>query len=66
LELQVVICEYSFWPRCAAVFPLALICGEIRGIPLYWRLIDCSFGLFGAIPLLYCLKLVREMSLARE
>lgn len=47
---------------CAAVFPLALICGEIRGIPLAWRLIDCSFGLFGAIPLLYCLQLVKQMS----
>jgi len=46
---------------CAAVFPLALICGEIRGIPLAWRLIDCSFGFFGAIPLLYCLRLVKRM-----
>lgn len=46
---------------CAAIFPLALICGEIRGIPLSWRLIDCSFGLFGALPLLYCLRLVRQM-----
>ena len=47
---------------CACVIPLALICGELRGIPLYWRLVDCSFGLFGALPLLYCLKLVRHMS----
>ncbi|MBN8420883.1 MAG: hypothetical protein J0L73_18345 [Verrucomicrobia bacterium] len=46
---------------CAAIFPLALICGEIRGIPLSWRLVDCSFGLFGALPLLYCLKLARQM-----
>jgi len=37
---------------CAAVIPLALIAGPLRGIPLYWRLIDCSFGLLGAIPLL--------------
>ncbi|HSI15029.1 MAG TPA: hypothetical protein VK961_23455 [Chthoniobacter sp.] len=42
---------------CASVLPLALICGPIRGIPLYWRLIDCSFGLFGCLPLLYCLRL---------
>ena len=42
---------------CAAVIPLAMICGTIRGIPFYWRLIDCSFGVFGAIPLLYCLWL---------
>lgn len=46
---------------CAGVIPLAMICGEIRGIPFYWRLIDCSFGIFGAIPLLYCLALTRKM-----
>lgn len=46
---------------CALVLPLALICGPLRGIPFYWRLIDCSFGLFGAIPLLYCLHLTRLM-----
>lgn len=46
---------------CAGVFPLALICGAIREIPFYWRLIDCSFGFFGAIPLLYCLHLTRRM-----
>lgn len=36
---------------CVLVVPLALICGPIRGIPLFWRLIDCSFGVFGIIPL---------------
>lgn len=41
---------------CAGVFPLALIAGHLRGIPLGWRLIDCSFGIFGAIPLLLCRK----------
>ena len=46
---------------CAGVLPLALICGPIRGIPLYWRLIDCSFGVFGALPLLYCLRLTQRM-----
>jgi len=50
---------------CVAVVPLALICGPIRGIPFYWRLIDCSFGLFGIVPLLYCLRLRREIA-ARE
>lgn len=39
---------------CLAVFPLALIAGEVRGIPLFWRMIDCSFGLFGGILLLIC------------
>jgi hypothetical protein len=46
---------------CAGVLPLAFICGPIRGIPFYWRLIDCSFGVFGSLPLLYCLSLTRRM-----
>jgi hypothetical protein len=36
---------------CIGVVPLALIAGPIRQIPLYWRLLDCSFGVFGAVPL---------------
>jgi hypothetical protein len=39
---------------CAGVIPLALIAGEVRGIPIAWRLLDCSFGAFGCIPLLIC------------
>jgi hypothetical protein len=46
---------------CVLVIPLALICGPMRGIPLGWRLIDCSFGVFGAVPLLYCLRLTRRL-----
>jgi hypothetical protein len=46
---------------CAGVFPLALICGAIRSIPFYWRLIDCSFGIFGCLPLLYCLRLTEHL-----
>jgi hypothetical protein len=37
---------------CLLVIPMALVAGYIREIPLYWRLIDCSFGVFGAVPLL--------------
>ena len=36
---------------CVLVIPLAMICGPIRGIPFFWRLADCSFGVFGIIPL---------------
>lgn len=36
---------------CAMVLPLALVAGPVRGIPFGWRLIDCAFGVFGAIPL---------------
>lgn len=39
---------------CILIIPTALICGSIRGIPLFWRLIDCSFGMFGIIPLWIC------------
>jgi hypothetical protein len=46
---------------CIAVIPLALIAGQFRGIPLAWRLIDCSFGVFGAIPLLICLNRVKHL-----
>jgi hypothetical protein len=46
---------------CLGVIPLALIAGSIRGIPLYWRLIDCSFGVFGAAPLLICLHYVNRL-----
>jgi hypothetical protein len=46
---------------CAGVIPLALIAGQIRGIPLGWRMIDCSFGVLGAIPLLACLRWTRAL-----
>ncbi len=46
---------------CIGVIPLALICGPLRGIPLYWQFIDCSFGIFGIIPLTYCLAISRRL-----
>lgn len=36
---------------CMAVFPLAFICGPIRGIPFFHQIIDCCFGIIGFIPL---------------
>jgi len=45
---------------CVLIIPFALVMGEVRGIPLGWRLIDCSFGLFGFIPLWFCRKRVRS------
>ncbi|MBL7941673.1 MAG: hypothetical protein JNM00_02850 [Flavobacteriales bacterium] len=36
---------------CVAIIPLAFICGQVRDIPLPWTLIDCSFGVFGIVPL---------------
>jgi len=52
---------YAGMAACLLVIPLALICGAIREIPLYWRLIDCSFGVIGILPLLYCLRLLRHI-----
>jgi hypothetical protein len=46
---------------CVLVIPLALICGAVRQIPIGWRLIDCSFGVFGVLPLLYSLRLTRSL-----
>jgi hypothetical protein len=49
---------YAGVAACLGVIPLALICGPIRGIPFYWQLVDCSFGVIGILPLLYCLRLL--------
>jgi hypothetical protein len=46
---------------CLLVFPFALVFGAVRGIPFWWRLIDCSFGGFGFIPLWFCRKWAREL-----
>lgn len=44
------------------VIPLAFICGPLRGIPVWWRLIDCSFGLLCLPPLLFALRKVRTLA----
>jgi hypothetical protein len=46
---------------CALVVPYALVFGGLRGIPLWWRFFDCSFGIFGSIPLWLCRKWTREL-----
>lgn len=50
---------------CAGVLPMALIAGAVRGIPLGWRLVDCSFGLAGAVPLLASRRLIQSMEAMR-
>ena len=50
---------------CILVIPLALICGPIRGIPFCWRLIDCSFGVFGIIPLFIVRKMILGLQKAK-
>lgn len=46
---------------CALVVPFALVMGKVREIPLGWRLIDCSFGVFGMIPLWLCRRLIKKI-----
>jgi hypothetical protein len=41
---------------CVLVIPFAMIFGAVREIPFGWRLIDCSFGVFGFVPLWWCWK----------
>lgn len=45
---------------CALVIPWALVFGAVRGIPIWWRLIDCSFGVLGAVPLWWCRSIVQR------
>jgi hypothetical protein len=47
---------------CGLVLPYALIMGACRGIPLWWRVVDCSFGVGGAIPLWFCRHWVGELA----
>jgi hypothetical protein len=49
---------------CGLVVPFALLVGGWRGIPLWWRLVDCSFGIFGAIPLWFCRRWAAELEQA--
>ncbi|MFE6734247.1 hypothetical protein [Microbacterium sp. NPDC057650] len=46
---------------CLGILPLALIAGGIRGIPLGWQLIDMSFGIVGAVPLIVALRLTWKL-----
>jgi hypothetical protein len=48
---------------CGGIIPLALICGIVRHIPFYWTLIDCSFGIFGFIPLLILHHHVKKLDI---
>ncbi|WP_205589823.1 hypothetical protein [Mucilaginibacter celer] len=46
---------------CVMVFPLAFIAGPVRGIPVYWRLIDCCFGIFGIMPLYIVYRNIKKL-----
>ena len=46
---------------CCMIIPFALLAGAYRGLPFWWRIIDCSFGIIGIIPLSICLKLINRL-----
>ena len=46
---------------CILILPFAFVMGNERGIPLWWQLIDCSFGVFGIIPLWYVRNLILQL-----
>jgi len=51
----------AFLIGCVIGFVMPLAIGSVRGIPLFWRLIDSSFGLAGSIWLLWTLRLIRRL-----
>jgi hypothetical protein len=46
---------------CALVVPYALVFGAVRGIPIWWCVVDCSFGVYGIIPIWFCRRWTLEL-----
>ena len=46
---------------CILILPTAFIMGEIRQIPLIWRVLDCGFGFIAAIVLYRIKTLTQEL-----
>jgi len=46
---------------CLLVLPWAWCFGAARGIPWGWRLVDCSFGVGGMVPLLVIRRGIAEL-----
>lgn len=51
---------------CVLVIPFALIAGAMRGLPLWWRLVDCAFGVAGLVPLVIVWKKINLLELINE
>ncbi|MBK9759335.1 MAG: hypothetical protein IPO90_05010 [Flavobacteriales bacterium] len=54
------IIEWGLW-CCALVLLLAFAWAPVRGIPFFWRCVDASFGVIGAIPLWLVLRDIRSL-----
>jgi hypothetical protein len=46
---------------CVLLVPFALLVGAVRGIPFWWRLIDCSFGVLGFVVLYPCYRKIQNL-----
>jgi hypothetical protein len=46
------------------IFPLAFIAGPLRGIPVFWSLIDCSFGVICGIFLWWVRGKIKKLEAA--
>jgi hypothetical protein len=46
---------------CLLIIPFAFIAGYMRDIPFWWRLLGCSFGIIGFIPLAICLRKIKRI-----
>jgi hypothetical protein len=56
---------YQFGMIACALVPVwALVFGAIRGIPLWWRAIDASFGAVGFVPTWLCDRWARALEAA--
>ena len=51
---------------CILIIPFAMIAGHFRGIPFWWRSIDCSFGIIGLLPLMICLKNIKRLEVEEK
>jgi len=47
---------------CALVPSWALVFGHVRGIPLWWRVIDSMFGIVGFVPMCLCHRWTGELA----
>jgi len=58
---------YQFGMVACALVPLwALVFGHLRGIPVWWRAIDASFGIVGFVPAFLCHRWTRALEGRQE
>jgi hypothetical protein len=58
---------YLFGMVASALVPVwAAVFGHVRGIPIWWRFVDASFGVAAFIPSWLCWRWTRELELADQ